>query len=280
MPSSGYKLPRELAGTVLGEIVASKLRVLAEARKKLPVEALRMASDRWPVVRPLKRALQGNLPAVIAEIKPASPSAGVLRADPDPVALAREYQDGGAAALSVVTDAEYFRGRLESVSRLRWNARLPILRKDFVVDSYQLIETRHVGGDAVLLLAALLEGARLRDLRQETEALGMDALVEVHDERELDHALEAGASLIGVNSRNLKTLQVSLGVALGLAPRLPPGVVAVAESGIRDGEDLRRLWDSGYRAFLIGETLMRSASPGKTLEGLLASLRGAGLKAS
>ena len=168
----------------------------------------------------------------------------------------------------------------KSVSSVRWNARLPILRKDFIVDSYQLTETRHAGGDAVLLIAALLEGGRLRDLRQEAEALGMDALVEVHDEHELDRALEAGASLIGVNNRDLKTLEVSLEVALNLAPRLSPGVVAVAESGIRDGEDLRRLWASGYRGFLVGESLMRSASPGKALEGLLAGFRGAGLKAS
>jgi indole-3-glycerol phosphate synthase len=280
MPTNGYRLPGELAETVLGRIVASRLRELAEARKKLPAEAMRMASDRWPVVRSLRRALQGKRPAVIAEIKPASPSAGVLRQDVDPVAWAREYENGGAAAISVVTEGLYFGGTLESVPRIRWNARLPILRKDFVVDSYQLLETRHAGGDAVLLIAALLEAERLRDLRQEAEGLGMEALVEVHDERELDRALEAGASLIGVNNRDLMTLEVSLEVSLSLAPRLPPGILAVAESGIGSGEDLSRLWASGYRGFLIGETLMRSASPRRTLEGLLAGFRQTGLKAS
>jgi indole-3-glycerol phosphate synthase len=279
MPSNDYRLPSELAATILGGIVASKLRVLAEARQKLPAQALRMASDRWPVVRSLKRALRKELPGVIAEIKPASPSAGVLRSDVDPIALAEEYRAGGAAALSVVTESEYFRGRIESVSCLRWKTRLPILRKDFIVDSYQLLETRHAGGDAVLLIAALLEGGRLRDLREEAEELGMDALVEVHDDRELDRALEAGASLIGVNNRNLKTLDVSLDVALSLAPRLPPGVVAVAESGIGDREALRRLWASGYRRFLIGEALMRSASPGRALGGMLEGLRETGSKA-
>lgn len=279
MPTNGYRLPRELAETVLGGIVASKLLELAEARRKLPDEAMRLASERWPKIRSLKRALIGKPPAVIAEIKPASPSAGVLRTDVDPVALAKEYQEAGAAALSVVTEALYFRGNLESVSALRWNARLPILRKDFIVESYQLVETRHVGGDAVLLIAALLEGGRLRDLHQEAEELGMDVLVEVHDERELDRALEAGASLVGVNNRNLKTLEVSLDVALNLAPRLPSAVAAVAESGIGDGEDLRRLWAAGYRGFLIGESFMRSASPGKALEGLLLGFRETGLKA-
>jgi indole-3-glycerol phosphate synthase len=280
MSTTGYRLPRELAGTVLGEIVTAKLRALAEARKKLPEESMRMASDRWPVVRPLKRALAGNLPAVIAEIKPASPSAGLLRADLDPVALARDYQGGGAAAVSVITESLYFRGWLESISSLRWNVRLPLLRKDFVVDSYQVVETRHAGGDAVLLIAALLGGEMLRDLQQETEELGMEAVVEVHDERELDRALEAGASIVGVNNRDLKTLAVSLDVALSLAPRIPRGVVAVAESGIASSEDLRRLWASGYRGFLIGESLMRSTSPGRTLAGLLDGLRRAGSKAS
>jgi indole-3-glycerol phosphate synthase len=202
-------------------------------------------------------------------LKKASPSAGVLRPGFRPVELALELEKAGAAALSVVTEPRYFQGMLETLAGVRWRTGLPLLRKDFIVDPYQVLEARHSGADAVLLIAALLEGPLLGALRAEVERLGMDALVEVHDEDELERALQAGATLIGVNSRDLRTFQVSIETSLGLARRIPEGVVAVAESGLRTAGDVRRLRDAGYRAFLVGEQLMRAISPGAALKALI-----------
>jgi len=208
-------------------------------------------------------------PAIIAEIKRASPSAGLIRADFDPVKIAAEYQDSGAAALSIVTEVKNFRGGMEILARLRWNTKIPLLRKDFIIDPYQVLEARHVGADAVLLIAALLDTSALISLRAETERHGMAALIEVHNEPELQRALEAGATLVGVNNRDLRTFEVSLDVSLNLARIIPKGVLAVAESGIRTADDVRRLADVGYRGFLVGEHLMRSPSPGAALAQLL-----------
>jgi indole-3-glycerol phosphate synthase len=202
---------------------------------------------------------------IIAEIKKASPSAGLLRPQLDPAAVADEYQKAGAAAISVVTEASFFQGGLEILASLRWRTDLPLLRKDFIVDPYQVLEARHAGADAVLLIAALLDRASLKELRCSVEDLGMDALVEVHTEEELERALGAGSSLIGVNSRDLKDFEVSLEVCWRLAASLPQEAVAVAESGIRTAEDVRGLAKVGYRGFLIGETLMRAPSPGAAL---------------
>jgi indole-3-glycerol phosphate synthase len=264
-----YRLPEELHGTALEKIINAKLRELGEAMTKLPEESIRAVLDRAPAVRPFKRALLERSPAIIAEIKRASPSAGLLRADFNPVSIGLSYQKAGAAAVSVLTEVQFFKGGLEILAALRWNVRVPLLRKDFIVDPYQVVEARHAGADAVLLIAALLDTALLERLRREAESCGMDALVEVHTERELDRALEAGASFIGVNNRNLKTLEVSLDVSLKLAPRLPRNIAAVAESGIRTAEDVRMLRGAGYRAFLVGESLMKSESPGNALARLL-----------
>jgi len=230
-----------------------------------------MALDRAPRIRSLKRRLLLR-PGIIAEIKQKSPSAGLLRPDLDPVRIADDYEKAGAAAISVVTEPIFFRGGIETLAGLRWHTNLPLLRKDFVVDPYQVLEARHAGADAVLLIASLLDGPSLEELRTFTEDLGMDALVEVHGEEELERAVVAGATLIGVNSRDLKSFEVSLDVCLRLAERLPGSVAAVAESGIRTAEDVRRLSKAGYRGFLIGESIMRAVSPGAALAELVSSL--------
>jgi len=260
-----YTLPGQLRGTFLEEVMRARIPEIVGACMKWPAEAIRPALERAPATRSLRRALMGKPPGIIAELKKASPSAGLLRRDFDPLMLGRELEGAGAAALSVVTEPRYFQGRLEYIATLRWSAGVPILRKDFIVDSYQILEARHAGADSVLLIAALLDDASLRRLREETEALGMEALVEVHSAGELDRALQSGATTIGVNNRDLRTLQTSLDVSLELAQRFPREVLAISESGIRTADDIRRLWDAGYRGFLVGEQLMRSTSPAAAL---------------
>jgi len=273
MPPNPYRLPDALAGTILEEIVEKKLHELRGARQKLPAEAMEQWLDRAPAVRSLRTALLRHSPAVIAEIKKASPSAGVLRPDFDAVSIAREYTRSGAAAISVLTEVHHFQGNLEFLPAIRWASPVPLLRKDFILDPYQMVESRHAGADAVLLIAALHEGPSLEELRRRGEALGMDVLVEVHDEEEFERALAAGATLVGVNSRDLRTFEVSLDVCFRLAARIPKGVVAVAESGIHSATDIQRLREAGFRGFLVGEQLMRAASPGTALAALLAHAR-------
>jgi indole-3-glycerol phosphate synthase len=267
--ANDYRLPESLKDTVLERIMRAKVREFTAARQKLPAECMESVLDRAPAVRPFKTALERRTPAIIAEIKRASPSAGLIRNDFDPAKIAREYQDAGAAAISVVTEVHHFRGGLETLALLRWNTRVPLLRKDFIIDPYQVLEARHVGADAVLLVAALLDTATLKELRLNAGHYGMETLVEVHDEAELRRALDSGATLIGVNNRDLRTFDVNLEVSLNLAGNIPKGVTAVAESGIRSAGDIRRLSDAGYRGFLVGEHLMSAASPGAALAELL-----------
>lgn len=267
--ASDYRLPIALKDTILEQIMHAKVHELIGAKSKLSASSLENILDRAPEIRPFKNALRLHTPAIIAEIKKASPSAGLIREDFDPVKIAHEYEDSGAAALSVITEVNHFHGGLEILARLRWIAKLPLLRKDFIIDPYQMLEARHAGADAVLLIAVLLDAVTLKNLRMEAERLGMEALVEVHNESELQKALDAGATLVGVNNRDLRTFEVSLGVSLNLARIIPKGVVAVSESGIRTADDVRRLSDVGYRGFLVGEHLMRSASPGGALAKLL-----------
>ncbi len=269
--ANAYTFPDRLRGTVLERIVSAKIPEIMAARRHLPDSAVEDALERAERVRSLTGAiLSARPPAILSEIKKASPSAGLLCSDFDPVRIAKEYRRAGAAALSVVTEARHFHGNLEILATLRWCTDLPILRKDFIIDRYQILEARHAGADAVLLIAALVEPPDLESLRMEAERLGMDALVEVHNEEELRIALDTGSSLIGVNNRDLRTFDVSLDGALGLAPLLPAGVLAVAESGIRTSEDIRRLAQAGYRGFLVGEQLMRASSPGAALRELRA----------
>jgi indole-3-glycerol phosphate synthase len=205
---------------------------------------------------------------VIAEIKRRSPSRGEIRPDFDPVGIAKSYADAGAAALSVLTDERFFGGHLDFLTRVRREVDLPLLRKDFVVDPYQIDEARVAGADAVLLIVAALDARAVRTLRQRALERGLDALVEIHDEDELAVALEAGADLVGINNRDLRSFETDLAVTERLAPRIPEGVVVVAESGIFTPRDVSRLTGAGAHACLVGESLMREADVGKALRRL------------
>ena len=211
----------------------------------------------------------GRGPAIIAELKKASPSKGVIRSNFPVAQLARELEAAGAVALSVLTEEKYFHGSLANLAEASAATRLPCLRKDFIIDEFQLLEARAHGADAVLLIVAALEENQLRELGAAARELQLDALCEVHDEAELEQALDAGCDFIGVNSRNLKTFQTDPQVPFRLAPKLPKNVLGVAESGLSTGEELRRLSDAGYKAFLIGEWLMRAPAPGAALEQMI-----------
>jgi len=208
-------------------------------------------------------------PAVIAELKKASPSKGLIRSDFHPGALARELENSGAAALSVLTDVEYFHGSLANLEDASQSVRIPCLRKDFIVHPSQMAESRANRADAVLLIVAALSDAELKTLKAAALDEKLDVLCEVHDEAELGRALDIGFDLIGVNNRDLKTFEVKLETALRLAPMIPAGIVRVAESGISSADDIRKLRDVGYHAFLIGESLMKAAYPGEKLKEFL-----------
>jgi indole-3-glycerol phosphate synthase len=230
-----------------------------------------LAAETRPKRRDFRAALTGRSPAVIAEIKRASPSKGIIAADTlDPAAVAQAYENGGAAAISVLTDEQFFRGSLDDLSIARGAVRIPVLRKDFTIDEYHVAEAAANCADAVLLITAILSPTRLRQLREYAQKLGLTALVEVHDETELESALDSGAQVIGVNNRNLRTFEVTLETSLRMAARIPAGIVRVSESGIRSPEDIRRLGEAGYHAFLVGEHLMRSRDPQHALRALLA----------
>ena len=249
--------------------------IVAAARERVAVSKATLRSNSL-VVEHQPRGFRQNLAkiaksgaAVIAELKKASPSKGLIRADFRVAELARELESAGAAALSVLTDERYFQGSLQNLLAASQTTQLPCLRKDFIVDEFQLIEARANGADAVLLIVAALQQGELENLARRAAQLGLDVLCEVHDRNEVQRALDAGCDLIGVNNRNLHTFQVDLNTSLELAAPMPAGVVKVAESGIESSEDIARLRRAGYDAFLIGESLMRAASPGKTLSELL-----------
>lgn len=255
---------------ILDEILARKRREVAAARRQVSERAVAEAAERAGPVRGFRRALaQASGPAVIAEIKRRSPSKGEIRADFDPVACARAFAAGGATALSVLTDEHFFGGCLEHMGAARSAVALPVLRKDFVVDAYQIDEARAHGADAVLLIVAAIAPATLAQLLDRATSRGLDTLVEVHDEAELDVALGAGADLIGVNNRNLRTFATDLATTERLAPLVPDSVLLVAESGISGPEDLARMARVGARAFLVGESLMREPDVEAALRRLL-----------
>jgi indole-3-glycerol phosphate synthase len=255
---------------ILARIVERKKAEVAEKleqRRSLEMTAALQKGQR----RDFRAALVRRAPAIIAEIKKASPSRGVLCEDFNPGAQARAYFAGGAAALSVLTDRDYFQGSLGHLKTARATVPLPVLRKDFTIDEIDVVEAAAAGADAVLLIAAILTAKQIEQFRLAAERYGMAALVEVHDEADLDKALEAGASLIGVNNRDLRTFEVSLETSERLAPRIPREAVRVAESGIAGRVDVERLMAAGYQAFLVGEHLMRSGDPKQAVE----ELRGA-----
>jgi indole-3-glycerol phosphate synthase len=249
--------------TVLDRIVADKREELAQAQRRVPFAELKARLDEAPPPRPFAAALRGDRVSLIAEVKKASPSRGLLRADFDPVALARAYGGAGAAAISVLTDERHFQGSLDHLEAIR--AALPdgppLLRKDFLFDHYQLYEARVHGADAVLLIAAVLNSALLAQLIGLATALDMDALVEVHDELELERALMASATLVGVNNRDLRTFEVDLATTERLRPGIPPGVTVVAESGVFSRADVDRLAALPVDAVLIGEALITAPDP-------------------
>jgi indole-3-glycerol phosphate synthase len=250
---------------ILARIVDQKK---AEARRitpELESDAERSIAGR----RDFAGALTKTSPAIIAEVKKASPSRGVLSQDFDPAAIARTYESGGAAALSVLTDGPNFQGSLEDLKLARGSVELPVLRKDFTIGEFDIIEAAAAGADAILLIAAILDERQLRLYRELATRYVMAALVEVHNDDEMDVAIASGANVIGVNSRNLHTFDVNLDVALTLASRMPANSIRVAESGIRSAADIRRLEAAGYNAFLIGEHLMKSGDPAAEVKALL-----------
>ncbi|MBX6315013.1 MAG: indole-3-glycerol phosphate synthase TrpC [Isosphaeraceae bacterium] len=256
--------------TILDEIVASKHREIAAARARMPLEELEVQAAEAPPVRDFRAALAGPGPIrLIAEVKKASPSAGVIRPDFDPIAIARTYQAHGAACLSVLTDAPYFQGHLSYLARIRASVAIPLLRKDFLIEEYQVVEARMAGADAILLIAEILDDAQLVTLLERARALGMAALVEFHDEANLPRILGAGADLVGINNRDLRRFVTNLEHTLRLRDRIPPDVVLVSESGIRSRRDVERLEAAGVSAILVGESLMRSPDLGLAVEQLL-----------
>ena len=260
--------------SILEEILVRKRAEVSNAKEELPAGRMASAAEACDEsTRGFRTALaRGSRPRIIAEMKARSPSRGVIRADFDPLTCAKAYFDGGAAAISVLTDKHYFGGELGTLEIVRRAVPLPLLRKDFVVDAYQIDEARVAGADAVLLIVAAFPGSdstvEIRRLRDRADHLGLDALVEVHDDREFEIAIECGADLIGVNNRDLGTFEVDLEISERLAGRAPDGVVVVAESGIFTAKDVARLESAGADAFLVGEALMREPDPGLALREL------------
>ena len=254
---------------ILARIVQHKKAELNQAVTPI-AELERQAEAASAERRDFAAALRAKAPAIIAEIKKASPSKGLLTNDFRPVENAREYEEGRAAALSVLTDSRFFQGGLADLQAARSAVRLPALRKDFTVSEYHVVEAAAHGADAILLIAAILTTQQMRTYRELAARYGMAALVEVHDDTELDAALESGSEIVGVNNRNLHTFQVTLETSLRLADRIPGNLLKVSESGIENREQIDQLRDAGYQSFLIGEHLMKSGSPREALLALTA----------
>ncbi len=255
--------------TVLDRIVAYKRREIAEARARVPEVELERRAAQAPPARDFRAALERGGVQVIAEVKKASPSAGLIRADFDPVDIARTYEGHGAACVSVLTDEPSFQGHLRHLEMVRAAVAVPLLRKDFILDRYQLLEARAAGADAALLIAECLDGETLPRLVRAARELGLQTLVELYDRANLPRVLDSGARLVGVNNRDLRTFVTRLDHTLELAAAVPPDVCLVSESGIRGRADVERLAAAGVRAVLVGETLMRAADIGAKLDELL-----------
>jgi len=257
---------------ILDRILARKVEEITERSARVPLVELIARSADLPDTRGFAAAIEAKIetghPAVIAEIKKASPSKGVIRADFAPAEIARSYERGGATCLSVLTDADFFQGSEEYLREARAACTLPVLRKDFTIDRYQVHEARAIGADCILLIVAALSDDALLELSLLAAELDLDVLVEVHDDEELDRALEIPAPLIGINNRNLRSFDVSLDTSVQLRERAPPERLLVSESGIASAADIARLRRVGIDAFLIGETFMRAADPGAELRQL------------
>ena len=261
-----------MAADILQRILAAKRAEVAAARTAVPLKEIEARARAAPAPRDFEGAIRARIaqrrPAVIAEIKRASPSKGLLREDYDPAAIARSYEAGGAACLSVLTDREFFRGAPEHLVAARAACALPALRKDFVIDAYQVAEARALGADCILLIAAALEPAAMHELEARAQVLGMAVLVEVHDAAELDAALALATPLVGINNRSLRSFETRLETTLDLMRQVPAGRIVIAESGIGTPADVRRLASAGIGAFLVGEAFMRAPEPGGALRHL------------
>jgi indole-3-glycerol phosphate synthase len=252
----------------LSEIIERKRQRIASAKRAVPVDSLEIR----PNAHRFRQALLGDGINIIAEFKRRSPSKGVIRADADLSQIVRRYAAGGAAAISVLTEEDYFSGSLDDLRQVKKSVDLPVLRKDFIIDEYQVYESGAAGADAVLLIVAALNDNELVRLRKLAEdELGLDALTEVHTHEEIQRAIACGANLIGVNNRNLHTFEVSLETSLSLAAEAPAGTVLISESGLNNSTDLARLHDAGYRGFLVGESLMRSENPEAALREIMST---------
>ena len=254
---------------ILNKIVAVKHEEIAAAKKKVSLEAMRADAESRVLTRDFEGALRAKIAAgraaVIAEVKKASPSKGVLRADFIPADIAQSYAEHGAACLSVLTDRQFFQGQPDYLKQARASCDLPVLRKDFMVDPYQVYEARAMGADCILLIAACLDDAQMADLEAIARGLDMAVLVEVHDGAELDRALKLKTPLVGINNRNLRTFEVSLATTLDLLPRVPADRLLITESGILVQGDVKTMRDAGVHAFLVGEAFMRAPDPGVAL---------------
>jgi indole-3-glycerol phosphate synthase len=254
---------------MLDKIIAVKQQEVAEAKKIRPMEELVKAAEGISSTRDFKGALTGRQCAIIAEIKRRSPSRGIIRENADPVTIAGIYEHHGAAAISVLTDHNFFSGATDDLVNVRASVSRPVLRKDFIIDPYQIYETRVMGADAMLLIADILEQDILAGFIARAAFLGLDCLVEVHTREALDRALAAGAMIIGINNRNLDTFQVDLQTSLDLMPLIPPDITVVSESAIGDRKDIETLMAADIHAFLIGEALMKASDIGQTMNNLM-----------
>ena len=254
---------------ILNQIVAVKHEEIAAALKRKSLASVRADAESRVLTRDFVGALRtkiaAGLPAVIAEVKKASPSKGVLRADFEPADIAQSYAEHGAACLSVLTDQQFFQGQIDDLKQARASCQLPVLRKDFMVDAYQIYESRAKGADAVLLIAACLSDAQMQEFEAIARSLDMAVLVEVHDQPELERALQLKTPLLGINNRNLKTFEVSLETTLTLRTQVPKDRILVTESGIHTRDDVLRMGAAGVNAFLVGEAFMRAPEPGEAL---------------
>ena len=254
---------------ILNKIIAVKREEIAAAIKRKPLAEMRLDAESRVQTRDFVGALRGKIaagkPAVIAEIKKASPSKGVLRADFIPADIAQSYAEHGAACLSVLTDQQFFQGSVDYLKQARASCSLPVLRKDFIIDAYQVYESRVMGADCILLIAACLDDAQMKALEQLALSLDMAVLVEVHDETELERALQLKTPLLGINNRNLKTFEVTLDTTLGLLPKVPSDRILITESGIMSPGDVKRMQGAQVNAFLVGEAFMRADDPGAAL---------------
>ena len=254
---------------ILNKIIATKVIEVAAAKAQKPLATIQAEAATAVAVRDfagsIRSKIANNRPAVIAEIKKASPSKGIIREDFRPADIARSYEQGGAACLSVLTDAEYFQGSPEYLKQARAACSLPVLRKDFMIDPYQVYEARAMGADCILLIAAALDLATMRELEKIAHGLGMAVLVEVHNGEELDLALQLETPLLGINNRNLRTFEVTLDTTLGLLSRIPANKIIVTESGIFTAEDVALMRKNNVHTFLVGEAFMRQPEPGAEL---------------